>query len=163
MTRPILTIVLAVLCVIVFAHRQSLAVDSSSSVQPGASVTVPFQAIGNSGQTGSATLTATADNKTQVVIALTGTPAGAQEPAHIHQGTCNKLDPKPTYPLTTVTAGASTTIVPVPLKSLQTGGYAINVHQSTTNIGTYVSCGNIPPLAPAAMPAPAATPEPMST
>ena len=30
------------------------------------------------------------------------------------------------------------------LSALQTGGFAINVHKSTTDLPTYVACGDIP-------------------
>jgi len=157
MIRTLLAAAALVAAVLTFARVQSLAVDAPSG-QPAGAVTVPIQAQSNSGQVGVATLTSTSDNQTQVVIQLTGAAADSQEPAHIHVGTCAKLDPKPTYPLTTVAGGKSTTTVAVPLKSLMTGGYAINVHQSTANIGTYVACGNIPAAGQMA-----ATPEPAST
>ena|SRR5438552_1646730 len=158
MRRSLVTVFFVAL-VVAFARWQSAAVDAPSTQSTTAAVTVPIQAMSGSSQVGTATLTSTADNKTQVVIQLTGAPASSQEPAHIHPGTCNKLDPKPAYPLTTVAAGKSTSIVDTPLKSLQTGGFAINVHESTSNLGKYVACGNIAPSPAAAPPAP----EPMST
>jgi len=85
---------------------------------------------------------------------------GDDHPAHIHVGTCDNLDPNPTYPLTDVTlppnaAGAATgdaaaipversdTTVDAALDKLQSGGYAINVHKSAADIGTYIACGNL--------------------
>ncbi|MCL4509047.1 MAG: hypothetical protein M1296_05940, partial [Chloroflexi bacterium] len=50
------------------------------------SVTVPIAAQNNSGISGTATLTAMG-SQTQVVLSLTGEPAGGSEPAHIHTGT----------------------------------------------------------------------------
>jgi hypothetical protein len=141
---------LAVLAV-VFARWQSLAADSATTPQA-APVVVPVAPQSDSKQTGSATLTATADNKTQVVVSVTGEPAGAQEPAHIHQGSCKNLNPKPVFPLNPIVDGKSTTIVDAPLLTLQSGQFAINAHQSTTNIGVYVACGDIPPAAGAAAP-----------
>jgi hypothetical protein len=121
---------------------QSLA---DTSTQSAGTVTVPIGAVGSSAQTGTATLTGTTDGKTQVVIALNGEPAGATEPAHIHPGTCGKgLNPKPVYGLNPVSNGTSTTMVDVPLDKIQTGGFAINVHESAANIANYVACGNIP-------------------
>jgi plastocyanin len=81
-------------------------------------------------------------------------------PAHIHVGTCDALDPNPTFPLTDVAlaSGASgdesdgasaipversMTMVDASLEDLRTGGYAINVHQSAEDIGTYIACGNL--------------------
>jgi len=114
--------------------------------QPG-SVQVPIAALNGSNQTGVATLTPTSDNKTRVDITITGEPDGANEPAHIHKGPCNTLDPKPTYPLTSVAAGKSTTVVDAPLSQLQTGSLAINLHESGSALQTYVACGNIPAAA----------------
>ena len=92
-------------------------------------VVVQLDQKSSSGQTGTATLTSTIDNKTQVVIELKGEPPDAQEPAHIHTGTCKKLNPKPAYPLTNVSGGTSTTTVNASLSSLETGRFAVNVHE----------------------------------
>jgi hypothetical protein len=143
-------IALAVLAV-VFARWQSLAADSATTPQM-APVVVQIAPQSDSKQTGTATLTSTSDNKTQVVVAVNGEPAGAQEPAHIHQGSCKNLNPKPAFPLSSIVDGKSTTIVDAPLATLQTGQFAINAHQSTTNLAVYVACGDIPSAAGAAAP-----------
>jgi hypothetical protein len=66
------------------------------------------------------------------------------QPAHIHKGTCEKLDPKPAYALTTVHDGSSEkTIEGVTIAQLEKSPYAINVHKSTKEIPVYVACGNI--------------------
>jgi hypothetical protein len=106
-----------------------------------------------------------------------GSPVGAQEgtplaspvaataghPAHIHEGTCDTLDPAPAYPLEDVRLpedeGAtpapmgrmaqrhevetSSTVVPVPLDDLLAAPHAINVHQSAEQIDVYMACGEI--------------------
>src|SRR5262249_30170070 len=51
--------------------------------------------------------------KTEVEIHLLGAPKGPQ-PAHIHAGTCSKLDPTPKYPLSNVNDGFSETLLDVP-------------------------------------------------
>lgn len=104
-------------------------------------VTVPIKAQNGSGETGSATLTPQGD-KTKVEVTLSGAPASAQ-PAHIHEGSCAKLDPKPKYPLENVTDGKSSTVLPVSVSALTAGGYAINVHKSAEDLKTYVACGDI--------------------
>lgn len=94
-------------------------------------------------------------------MAQEATPAaGADDhPAHIHVGSCDALDPNPTYMLSNVAllapAGAAATqdaaipversssVVDASLQELNTGGYAINVHESVDNIGTYIACGNL--------------------
>lgn len=100
-----------------------------------------LSAQNGSAEVGTVTLTAMGE-KTRVDLALANAPDGAQ-PAHIHMGTCAKLDPKPKYPLTTVMDGTSTTVVDVPMSALMAGGMAVNVHKSTTEIPVYVSCGEI--------------------
>jgi len=106
------------------------------------SVTVRFGQQNNSGESGTARLTPDGD-KTKVVINLKGAPKGVPQPAHIHEGTCAKLDPKPKYPLQNVVDGKSTSEVPASLDSLMSGTNAINVHKSAADIKTYVACGDI--------------------
>lgn len=95
-----------------------------------------------SGEIGTVTLTSVGD-KTRVDVAIANTPADVAQPAHIHPGSCAKLDPKPKYPLANVVDGVSTTTVDVPLATLLAGGLAVNVHKSTTDIPTYVSCADL--------------------
>lgn len=87
-------------------------------------------------------------------------------PAHIHEGTCDDLDPNPAYPLSNVgaamlndgtpTAGeemvgaasailieSSVTTVDVALDDLLAEDYAINVHESPENAQNYIACGDI--------------------
>ena len=103
----------------------------------------PLAEQNSSGEHGTATLLQGVSGVI-VKVRLAGTPEGVDQPAHIHKGTCDKLDPKPVYPLKNVVNGQSQTTIPnVTLAQLQAGTYAINVHQSTKDIATYVSCGNI--------------------
>ena len=104
-----------------------------------APVTVQLGEQNKSGETGTATITPNG-NKTQVVLQMKGAPAGAQ-PAHIHAGTCASLDPKPRIPLQNVTDGKSTTTLDMPMSEVMSG--AINVHKSTSDIKTYVACGDL--------------------
>src|SRR4030095_12319388 len=91
---------------------------------------------------GTATLTPQGDG-TKVEISLKGQPMGVAQPAHIHDGSCAKLDPKPKHGLANVTDGKSTTVVPVKLDDLKKEKVAINVHRSTDDLKTYVACGDI--------------------
>lgn len=117
-------------------------VPAGAQMGSAAPITVTMNAQNGSGETGTATLTQTADG-VQVVVSLTNAPATAQ-PAHIHPGTCATLNPAPQYPLTSVVSGKSTTVVKgVTLQSLTSGTFAINVHKSTSDLGTYVACGDI--------------------
>ncbi len=112
------------------------------------SVTVKLNEINGSGVSGTAVLTAQG-NQTQIVVTVTGEPAGGSEPIHIHTGHCGAGLGGIKYPLTSVEAGTSTTVIDAPLASIQTGDFAVNVHQSAANIGTYVACGNIPAMSTA--------------
>lgn len=105
------------------------------------SVSVRMHAQNKSGESGSAKLTPEGADKTRVEISLKGGPKGTAQPAHIHEGSCAKLDPKPKYGLENVVDGKSTTEVPVGIDTVR--GMAINVHKSADDLKTYVSCGDI--------------------
>ncbi|HEX3463380.1 MAG TPA: hypothetical protein VHS78_04955 [Candidatus Elarobacter sp.] len=97
----------------------------------------------NSGESGTATLY---DGVKGLIVKLrmSGSGGDVDQPAHIHKGTCEKLDPKPAYPLKPVHDGLSeTTIESVTLAQLQKAPYAINVHKSAKEAAVYVSCGNL--------------------
>jgi hypothetical protein len=106
------------------------------------SITVPIHAQNKSGETGSAKLTPDGD-QTKVEISLKGASKAGSQPAHIHDGSCAKLDPKPKYGLSNVENGKSSTTVPVKLDQLTGGNLAINVHKSAEDLKTYVACGDI--------------------
>ena len=125
---------------VAFAALTGLALAAASAADN--AVTVDMKAQNGSGESGTATLTQT-DAGVKVDIDIKNGTDAAQ-PAHIHQGTCPKINPAPQYPLTNVTDGKSTTVVKgVKLADLLKGPYAINVHKSTSDLATYVSCGDI--------------------
>jgi hypothetical protein len=96
-----------------------------------------------SGQTGSATVT-NVPGGVKVEIALKGVVSGASEPAHIHQGTCAKLNPVPYKPLSNVINGKSTTVVNgLTVAQIKKGRFAINVHKSAAQLTHYVACGDL--------------------
>ena len=124
---------------LVFAVVSSIASAVSANSD---SITIKLVAQHGSHQTGMATLTAMG-SKTKVVLSVSHTKGS--EPAHIHPGSCANLNPVPKYPLSDVVNGTSTTVVDVPLASLETGHFAINVHAGPGPlIKKYVSCGDIP-------------------
>jgi len=104
-------------------------------------VLVQLQEQNFSGESGNVTLTPMGP-KTKVDIEMASFAANAQ-PAHIHKGTCAKLDPTPAYPLQNVVNGKSVTTVDVPLSTFLNGKYAINMHRSAKQLKTYVACGDI--------------------
>jgi hypothetical protein len=106
------------------------------------SATVKLSEQNGSGESGTATLTAVGE-KTRVVVDLEGEPASASQPAHIHKGSCDKLDPTPAFALPNIAQGKSETTVAEPLDDLKDEACAINVHKSTSDLKTYVACGDI--------------------
>ncbi len=128
------TLALALLAMAAFTATSAFAQDD---------VVVPINELNDSGVSGDASLTDNGNNTTTVDILVDGATGG--HPAHIHSGTCANLGDI-AYPLTDVDAsGASVTIIDVSLADLLAAGpYAINVHLSADEIGTYVACGDIP-------------------
>jgi hypothetical protein len=112
------------------------------------SLSLNLAAQNASGESGQASLSQV-DGGVQVVISIPNAPAGPQ-PAHVHTGTCSNLGGV-AYPLTSVVGGASTTVIKgVTIDQLLAGKFAINVHKSTSDLGTYVACADIvaPPVTP---------------
>lgn len=113
------------------------------NMMAGHSLNINMGEQNGSGQTGSANVT---DMKggVNVSITLKGEPKGASEPAHIHDGTCAKLNPAPFKPLTSVVGGKSFThVAGLTVAELKKEKYAINVHKSANDLKTYVSCGDL--------------------
>ncbi len=108
-------------------------------------MTVDLKAQNNSGETGTVTFTPQGD-KTQVVLKMTGAPAGVAQPVHIHDGSCANLDAKPRIPLQSVSNGSSTTLVDMKLDDIMKQGGAINVHKSAADLKVYVACGDLKPM-----------------
>ena len=117
----------------------AFALTSAMALAQGAPVTVSLGEQNKSGESGTATITQQGD-KTQVVLEMKGAPNEAQ-PAHIHNGSCASLDPKPRIPLQNVMNGRSTTTLDMPMSAVTKG--AINVHKSATDLKTYVACGDL--------------------
>lgn len=107
------------------------------------SMTINLGAQNGSKQDGQAFLNDTSGGL-RVKVQVKNEPAGASEPAHIHEGTCAKLNPAPWKGLSNVVNGVSTTTLPgVTIAQLKKAHYAINVHESASNLKHYVSCGDI--------------------
>ena len=108
----------------------------------GDEVTVALEESAGSGQTGTATLTGEGE-MTRVSIEIDGDPVSESQPAHIHEGNCDTLNPEPLYGLPNVADGSSETTVEASLDTLTGDDYAINLHMSDDDLETYTSCGNI--------------------
>jgi LPXTG-motif cell wall-anchored protein len=118
-----------------------MASASTAGAQGARTATVTLSPENNSGITGTATLTDMGGGRTQVSVRIS--PAAGNHPAHIHSGNCGPTLGAVVYPLTNVQNGTSQTVVDTSLADVQTGGFAINLHQSPTDLPTYVACGNI--------------------
>lgn len=105
--------------------------------------TIDLAAQNGSGEAGTATLTDNGDGKTKVVVQISGEPAGADQPEHIHVGACPKVGAVK-YPLANLVNGQSTSLIAVTIDQLKSMlPLAINVHESVRNIQNYVSCGDL--------------------
>ncbi|MDQ2991727.1 MAG: hypothetical protein M3R30_02755 [Candidatus Eremiobacteraeota bacterium] len=79
-----------------------------------------------------------------VKIMVHNEPRGASEPAHIHMGSCEHLNPAPAKGLSNIVKGTSvTTLKGVTIAWIKKGHYAINGHKSATNLKRYVTCGDL--------------------
>lgn len=106
------------------------------------SITIPMKALNGSGEDGMATITQGTGGVAVVVTLQNGTEV--PEPTHIHIGTCGAINKAPEYALRdTVNGKGDSLVAGVNLSDLLKGHYAINVHKSANDLGTYVSCGNI--------------------
>jgi hypothetical protein len=101
----------------------------------------------NSGQSGTATFTLSPDASSVTVEINISGGSEVPQPAHIHIGSCEDLDPAPFYPLTSVVNGKSVTVITeadvVDLDYEVSNQFAINVHKSAAEASVYVACGNI--------------------
>jgi hypothetical protein len=128
----------------------SLAATFALPASAGAQMTMPaghvyaLKAQNGSGEYGTFALKPHG-NKTTIEVHLVGAPSGIPQPAHLHPGTCAKLNPAPKYPLKSLVNGISETSVDVPMATLLSDHLALNVHESAANLPKYVACGNVGP------------------
>ena len=105
-------------------------------------LTIALNAQNDSGETGTATLQQSGPDL--LVFVRVKDPVADNQPIHIHEGTCAKLNPKPQYPFPNLTHGRTQIkLKNVTIASLLATPHAINVHRSTTQAAIYVTCGDI--------------------
>ena len=93
-----------------------------------------------SGQSGTAAINEE-DGKVMVVVALTGGDFTQPQPAHFHEGTCDKPG-RIVYPLKDLEKGRSETTLDTTLEKLNNETPLIlNVHKSNDELKVYTSCG----------------------
>jgi len=105
-------------------------------------LTINLYAQNRPAETGTATLEQLPGG-VKIVVKMAGGQNGTQ-PVHIHTGTCAKLNPVPTYTLTNIVHGSSTTTLSgIDLGDLLKGNYVIDIHESSADIEKYVACAAI--------------------
>jgi hypothetical protein len=132
--------------VLAFAAALVLAGCGGDDDEFGGTLAVPLVTQNDSGQEGEATLSEVSSDTTRVVLEVEN-PPGDPQPAHIHRGSCENLDPEPAYGLENVVEGKSTTEVNVAIEDLVGKGFAVNVHKSADEAQVYVACGDIEEVA----------------
>jgi hypothetical protein len=135
--------------------------DDGDDEEPPGLVTVALAAQPGGDQPGEAFIFPSSAGVTGVGLFITPGPAGVQQPAHFHTGTCAAPGPI-VEPLANVLDGGSFTLLSADISELVDTGLIINVHKSVAESSVYVACGEVlsaaaptPTTAPAT---PAATP-----
>ncbi len=115
-----------------------------------------FEELNDSGVEGMVTLY---DLDDFTLLAILVEDAGDVHPAHIHEGTCDDLEPQPFAPLRNVTnEEVSLSLVETPLPELLEDDYAVDLHLSPNELGTLIACADIDGTPAPATPVPDATP-----
>jgi Cu/Zn superoxide dismutase len=141
--RLILTVVTLAGAMASQAGAAPNAMNNMTNAMSKNAMTINIGAQNGSKQTGQAWLNDTPAGL-HVKVQLHNEPAGASEPAHIHQGRCATLNPAPWKGLSNVVNGVSVTTIPhVTIADLKKAQYAINVHESSANLKHYVACGDL--------------------
>jgi hypothetical protein len=142
---------IAVIAAALFFITSPLAISQDDTSTPAASVATPaadatrleitFAELNDSGISGTATLYEMGA-QTLVELDLDGT--GENHPTHIHEGTCDNIEPVAAYDLTNVgPEGTSTTLVDVSLSDLLNGEYVIDLHLAPDQLGLLIACADI--------------------
>jgi hypothetical protein len=115
--------------------------ENGEEVAGAQALTLDLEAQNDSGQSGTARLTAD-DEKTRVVVELANPPDVAQ-PSHIHMGTCDEIGDV-VAPLENVVEGRAESVVDMSLAELRRGGLIVHAHKSEADYDTSVACAEIP-------------------
>jgi hypothetical protein len=98
---------------------------------------------------GTATMKSTADDKgTMVDFKIMGDAANATHPWHIHKGSCEKpggvWGGGASYkPIVADAKGDGESKTTIAMAVPDTGSYYVNVHESATNMGKQIACGDL--------------------
>jgi hypothetical protein len=120
--------------------------DPGMTAVPGAmqGQTAQMQPIGDSNVRGEITVTDRGETQTEVMVRLTGAPAGTRHPGHVHSGTCDSIGGvvQPLEPIETDAAGTGTmtATLDLPPMQLMDGQHVVVYHGAG---GAPVTCGQI--------------------
>jgi hypothetical protein len=140
--HPSSKFILSIGCAMVAAGLGSSTSTAGTMSGTATTMLIHMHQLNGSGQDGTARLTAVG-NKVSVSVSLTGEPASASEPAHVHFGRCPNIKAVPAYNVGPVVHGKAKSIVDLTWAEILSGKYVVNVHQSVAMLGRYMSCGNI--------------------
>lgn len=115
-----------------------------------------FEEFNDSGVEGTVTLY---DLDEFTLLAILIENGGDVHPGHIHEGTCDDLNPQPFAPLNNVmNEEVSLSLFDTPLAELLEDDYSVDLHLSPNELGTLIVCADIEGTPTPATPVPAATP-----
>ncbi len=89
-----------------------------------------------------------ADGRTRITVSLVGAPAGSRLPWHVHDGDCGSGgaivgDPSAYAPLLVGSDGRASGNANINPQLNEAKDYHINVHASSSDMGTIIACGNL--------------------
>lgn len=118
--------------------------DTMTTGGTGTTATFQAMAVDNSGVTADVTLNASGE-QTTVTMHVTGAPANATLPAHVHSGTCENKGPA-VAPLDSVSTDATgmgmlNATVNLPFTTVSNGQHFVQLHLPN---GQPAACGNVP-------------------
>ena len=91
---------------------------------------------------------ASGGSSTKATVTITGGEANATYPWHVHSGKCGDnggvVGQAPAYtPIKIGKDGKGKVEVTLPFAIPDNGAYYVNIHKSSTDMGTIVSCGDL--------------------
>jgi hypothetical protein len=91
-------------------------------------------------------------DRTVAYVDISNAVPGGQHPWHVHRGQCGSdqgiLGPADAYPpLKVQDNGRASATAKLPVAFPKTGNFFVNVHASSKNLKTIVTCGNLAPPA----------------
>lgn len=129
------------------ATRRGTDAGADAGTDAGTAWSADIHAVGAAGHSGAATAVPMGTG-THVTVSLAGGSAGGEHPWHVHSGVCESNGPivgqAAAYPVLHPDAGGNATAEAHIGVALDPGGsYYVNIHQSPSDLGTIVGCGQL--------------------